>query len=51
MLTTVVIAVFFNQFTIGWLAKLWPHAAARIVANPMAMRLASGLARLQKVAS
>jgi hypothetical protein len=51
LLTTVVVAVFFHQFAIGWFAQRWPHAAARIAANPLAMRLASGLARLQKVTS
>jgi hypothetical protein len=51
MLTTVVVAVFFHQFAIGWFAQRWPHAAARIAANPVTMRLASGLARLHKVTS
>lgn len=51
MLTTVVVAVFFHQFAIGWFAQRWPHAAARMAANPVTMRLASWLARLQKVTS
>ncbi len=51
MLTTVVVAVFFHQIAIGWFTRRWPHAAARITASPVAMRLASGLARLQKVTS
>jgi hypothetical protein len=51
LLTTVVVAVFFHQFAIRWFTRRWPQASARIAAHPLAMRLASGLARLQKVTS
>jgi hypothetical protein len=51
LLTALVAAVFFHRIAIGWLARRWPQAAARVASHPVAMRLASALARLQKVTS
>lgn len=51
LITGVVVAVFFHDIAIGWLTRHYPYLTARIAAHPVAMRLASGLARLQKVTS
>lgn len=51
LLTTVVVAAFFHRIAIGWFARCWPRAAARIAGHPVTMRLASGLRQLQKVTS
>ena len=50
-LTMVVVLVWFREVGIGWLQRRYPALCARISANPLAMRLASGLGCLHKVSA
>jgi len=50
-LTVVVVMVWLHQTGIDWFSRRYPALAARMAANPANMRLASGLARLQKMAA
>lgn len=50
-LTMLVDMVWFHQIGIGWLARRYPVMSGRIASHPLSHRLASGLSRLQKVAS
>ncbi len=50
-LTMLVVMVFMHEIGMGWLQRRYPVLSDRIAAHPWRLRLASGLARLQKVAS
>ena len=49
LLTAVVVMVWFHQIGIDWLNRRYPALATRMAANSTRMRLASGLAHLQKM--
>jgi hypothetical protein len=50
-LTMLVDMVFMHEVGMGWLKKRYPVMSARIQSNPLSRRLASGLARLEKVSA
>jgi hypothetical protein len=50
-LTALVAAVWFHDVAIGWLQARYPALSTRFASHPVCQRLASGLARLQKVSS
>src|SRR5665213_2523245 len=50
-LTMLVVMVFMHDVGIGWLQRRYPALSERIANHPMALRLASGLSRLQKSAA
>jgi hypothetical protein len=50
-LTMLVVMVFMHETGMGWLKRRYPVMSERIVSHPWSRRLASGLSRLQKVAS
>jgi hypothetical protein len=50
-LTAVVAVVWFHDVGIGWLRQHYPALSERFASHPISLRLASGLARLQKVSS
>jgi len=50
-LTMLVVMVFMRDVGIDWLSRRYPVMSQRILSNPLSRRLASVLARLQKVAS
>jgi hypothetical protein len=50
-LTMLVVMVFVREIGFDWLARRYPVMAERIVHHPLSRRLASGLARLQKVST
>jgi hypothetical protein len=50
-LTMLVVMVFMHEIGMGWLQRRYPLLSERIVVHPWSRRLASGLSRLQKVAS
>ena len=50
-LTTVVVLVWLHEVGIGWLQRRYPAFCARIDANPLAVRLASGLGSLHKMSA
>jgi hypothetical protein len=50
-LTMLVDMVWLHHIGIGWLARRYPVMSDRIASHPLSRRLASGLARLQKVSS
>ena len=50
-LTMLVVMVFLHEVGIGWLAQRYPILSERISAHPLALWLASGLTRLQKISA
>jgi hypothetical protein len=50
-LTMLVDMVFMHEVGMGWLKHRYPLLSESLMSNPFSLRLASGLARLQKVAS
>ena len=50
-LTMVVVMVWAHQVGMGWLKRRYPVMSDRILSHPWSHRLASGLSRLQKVAT
>ena len=48
-LTVLVVLVWFHQVGMGWLRRRYPVLSHRFAAHPWRMRLASGLAGLQKM--
>ena len=50
-LTMLVVMVFMHEIGMGWLKRHYPVMSERLVSHPWSRRLASGLSRLQKVAS
>ena len=50
-LTMLVVMAWAHQVGMGWLKRRYPVMSGRIITNPWSQRLASGLSRLQKVAS
>jgi hypothetical protein len=50
-LTMLVVMVFIHQIGIDWLRRRYPAMSERVTIHPWSRRLASGLARLQKVAT
>ena len=50
-LTMLVVMVFMHEVGMGWLKRRYPVMSDRIVSHPWSHWLASGLSRLQKVAS
>ena len=50
-LTALVDMAFMHEVGIEWLKRRYPVMSARLISNPLSCRLASGLARLQKVSS
>ncbi|MEP7029295.1 MAG: hypothetical protein ABI830_00010 [Pseudolabrys sp.] len=50
-LTMLVVMVFMHETGMGWLQRRYPVMSQRLISNPLWRWLASGLARLQKVAS
>jgi cadmium resistance protein CadD (predicted permease) len=50
-LTMLVGMVWFHDVGIAWLKQRFPTASQRVAVHPLAQRLASGLARLQKASS
>ncbi len=50
-LTMLVDTVFMHEVGMGWLKRRYPVMSERIISHPWSRRLASGLTRLQKVAS
>ena len=50
-LTMLVVMVWLREVGLGWLRRRYPLMSQRIAAHPWSLRLASGLARLQKVSA
>ena len=50
-LTALVAIVWCREIGLGWLQARYPDLSARVAAHPLSRRLASGLARMQKVSS
>jgi hypothetical protein len=50
-LTMLVVMVWAHQAGMGWLKRRYPVMSDRVLSHPWSRRLASGLSRLQKVAS
>jgi hypothetical protein len=50
-LTMVVVVVWLHEAGIGWFQRRYPDMCRRVAAHPWSRRLASGLARLQRVSA
>lgn len=50
-LTVLVVMVWLYEIGIGWFQRRYPVMSDRVTSHPLSHRLASGLSRLQKVAS
>jgi hypothetical protein len=46
-----VVVAWLHDFGIGWLQRNHPNICRRIAAAPLMLRLATGLARLERVSS
>jgi len=51
LLTMLVVVAWLHDFGIGWLQRNHPNICRRIAAAPLMLRLATGLARLERVSS
>ena len=50
-LTALVFVVWLHEVGIGWCQRRYPDICRRVAAHPWSRRLASGLARLQRVSA